>query len=183
MMWQPPLPGLGPSPAEQRVSSAARRLRSPSEHYEYGETAHPPISPNQFALHGMEAQSRYPTVARLLTEGYTFHGRRDIDEENYDDRSAIYARHTEPGKMNDAPVFTGVGTLEWTNDSPESGEIKWVRTNEEHRRKGVAQGMLELGRSGMFGAAAEHSRERTTLGNEWAHAMQQRRLGTVPDDF
>jgi GNAT superfamily N-acetyltransferase len=75
-----------------------------------------------------------------------------------------------------------VGQMRWTgaySDLHEPGEIRGIRVDPEHQRKGVASGMYAAGRAfaDLHGIEEpQHSSNRTKAGDAWAHSVTPKEM-------
>jgi GNAT superfamily N-acetyltransferase len=80
----------------------------------------------------------------------------------------VVAYHKEQGK---------VGHLVW---DPKDGEIQNVQVHEDHRGKGVAEGMLLHAKSLGISPEPVHSDDRSESGDAWAKKMAEKHGDELP---
>lgn len=140
------------------------------------------LSPNQFALPGMEEQAH--PLAKYVARGFRFSEKTDVtEEEGLEHQHRLYAYHpdadrpealTEYSKSRVIP-HKQVAELNWAG--PHSryyfpGEISWVnRTSRVEGSSGITDAMHAWASQGSKSTVPVHSVDRSDEGNRWARRV------------
>ena len=131
---------------------------------------HYAVSPNQFALPGME-EGAHPT-AKLLTKGYSFH-LSSAQKYRYDHMEHV---HTLSAEHESLPGHEAAG-LDWAGSKDEGsyypGEIKLVQTANRHLHRGLATALYQTAVGTNLGKDTRpvHSPTLTDDGQAWSQKV------------
>jgi hypothetical protein len=165
---QTALPGIDPGPVDHMSDVFYKKPEERKVEWK--------MNFNQMALPGMEEHAHPGST--LLTQGYRF------EPKEVRDTIRINAYHDDNIKKNkegeeDEEPEKPVAHLTWWKPEDSNGEIEMVKTENEHRGRGLANALYGMGRD-LSSVKPEHSPSRTRHGNYFAFGASKKFGGKVP---